>query len=61
MIIVELFATDPECNRRYICTGIVDGVMTVTPIVTHAIDNAGSVKRNPDHLRGPNRAANRPK
>ena len=61
MIVVQLFTTDPECDRRYVGAGIVDRVVAIAPIVTDAVDDARRMKWNPDHLCCPDRAANRAK
>ena len=61
MVVVQLFTTDPERDRRDICAGIRDCVMAIAPVVAHAIDDAGRMKRYPGHLHRPNCAADWPK
>ena len=60
MVIVQLFAADPECDRGDVGAGVGDRVVAIAPVVANTIDDAGGVHRNPRHLQRPDSRTDRP-
>ena len=54
VIIVQLLTTNHDAPGRNVRTGIWCFKITVTPIVSDAVNDAGCCHRNPHHLNRPN-------
>lgn len=55
VVVVQFLAPDHYSPRNDVARGVPGGEIAVAPVVAEAIDDAGSEKRNPNHLHGPQR------
>ncbi|OMP13813.1 hypothetical protein COLO4_00898 [Corchorus olitorius] len=59
VVVVQLFAADDDAPRRHVRRSVFAVEVAVAPEVAQTVDDAGSVNRNPQHLHGPHRQAQR--
>ena len=57
VVVVQLFATNDESNRRHVRGSVWGLKVPIAPVVTDSVDHAGGPDRNPKHLDRPNRGA----
>src|SRR5712692_10757640 len=56
MVVVELFATEPDGQRHDVAAGALDVEVAVARGVAHAVDDARGPERHPQQLTQPNQA-----